>query len=249
MKRKLSVVLAISLVFGFSTLSFGQISITGDWLFDLSGTQQGVAVLTFDDSTFEGYGFTLDSSDIANSGPFTITGSYAVDPRGMLTGTFAVELDDGGTDQGTISGKVNKKASKINLRFSDGPTAKGIPLAGDPVIPESWTATVVASQGGSGVVFDTFSITKDVGFPHRVFNFTGTGSVLEDGVTTPLQVDGGFGVSGKNLAYGGYQAASEGDLLEEGVFFGKISSGKFSFKLRSTAPEVGLKAVIKGLAP
>ena len=60
-KRCAVIVVAIFMLLGFGTLSFGQTpDISGQWLFDLSGTLQGGALITVTasaDPNCEGYVF------------------------------------------------------------------------------------------------------------------------------------------------------------------------------------------------
>ncbi len=253
MKKVLFLVLGLFLIPGFQSVSFAQPSIEGDWLFDISGADKGAAFITFDGAnpgTFEGYGFVM------GGGVIFISGIHSVDSKGKINGGYNTS-DEFSSPRGggTIVGKVDKKGTKISIKLSEGPNAKGIrapvdplnpPALLEPELPKSWLVTG-SGQGGTRVAFTTFTVTKetDAAYPHRVYAISGEGWI--NGVE-PITVRGGFYLNAKNVAYGGYEALDgNGDPLEDGVFTGKInlSSRKFSFKLLSS---LGSKGTMKGQA-
>jgi hypothetical protein len=265
MKKRFSVVaVAISILLGFTTLSFGQVpDISGDWLLDLSGAVQGGALITIDTAgDFQGYGLTLESGGTDGNG-MLLSGHVDVDVKGKITGTYLVtNIEDKVTvlSEGSLTGKVDKKITKFSFKFEDGPNGKAIKLPADPDIPISWTAT--ASHGKA--VFDltiaplTYDVDLDMDLPHRMYSMNGLGNAEEG----PVSITGGFFLNGKSMAYGWYEAYTDVindppdpiSLLEEGLFFGKVNlkSGKssFSFKLTGYDPDDGSmsRAVLKGMA-
>lgn len=248
-------VLALAFILGSESLLFAappaSPTINGTWIFDVSGVDQGGAIITFDDTnsliSFTGYGCTLDF------GPIHIEGTHDIDSKGVITGTYGVYDDSSPANlliTGTITGKADKKRTKISLKFSDGPNAKGIKLpGGSPDIVGPWFVTG-GGQSGVSVTIDplTVSQSNDLAFPNRVYTISGNGTVT-DPDNPNIQFDGGFFLTSKSVAYGFYVAKDEVSsvIIETGIFTGKVnlSSKKFVFKLTSTE---GDKGTMKGEA-
>ena len=256
-KRFPVIVLVISMLLGFGTFSFGQVpDISGDWLFDLSGTLQGGAFITVTASgDFQGYGLNLEAGGKDGNGVF-LSGHLSVDGKGKITGDYtatALEIGFPELGSGSLTGKVDKKISKLSIKFDEGVNGKAIKLPADPAMPSSWTA--VASHGKA--VFDltiaplTYDADLDMDFPHRMYSMTGDGDAEEG----PVSITGGFFLTGKSMAYGWYEARDGSDaVIEEGLFFGKVNlkpgKSSFSFKLTGYDPDDGSMstAVLKGTA-
>src|SRR5512137_601659 len=113
------------------TTAFAQASIIGDWLVDITGDEDGGAVLTIGASTITGYAF------IANRGYlYPISGVYdPIDLKGKFTGHFDVP------DIEEFTGKLDKNGS-FTLK-GNGKKYKGtiLPIQ-DPAIPSNWTVKV-----------------------------------------------------------------------------------------------------------
>jgi hypothetical protein len=132
-KRFSTVALAIALLVGFSTFSFGQApDISGDWLFNLSGNIQGGALITITSSEecqgyeYQGYGIGLEKGGKDGNG-LKLSGCLIVDEKGKITGDYtANELEEGFPllATGNLTGKVDKKVTKLSLKFEDGPNGK-----------------------------------------------------------------------------------------------------------------------------
>jgi hypothetical protein len=263
MKKRFSVVaLAAFILIGLATFSFGQVpDISGDWLFDLSGNFQGGALITVTASgDMQGYGLGVESGGKDGNGVL-FSGHLDVDEKGKITGTYAVNsIEDGfpSLGGGNIAGKVDKKISKLSLKFEDGPTGKAIKLPSDPVMPSSWAATAKGGKAVLDLTVDPLTHQDDLNldFPHRMYSMTGPG-ITEDNLD--IYIDGGFFLTSKSKAYGWYNVYDNTDplnqvLIEEGFFFGKVNltpgRSSFSFKLTGYDPEDQSmsKGVLKGTA-
>jgi hypothetical protein len=199
--KKVVFVLGVFLLLGFQPLSFAQPpSINGDWLFDISGIDQGGAFITFADTTFTGYGFARDAE------AFAITGeNLVIDAKGKISGTYEVCLSDG-TDPpvfsdckppGTITGNVDKKVTKISLKLSDGPNAKGIKAPVEaPDIPQLW---IVKGKGQSGDRVTLNVTIKEYPSPENpgqnlpwVYSISGSGLLNDDPPSHSRLKEGSF---------------------------------------------------------
>jgi hypothetical protein len=256
--RRFSIILfAVSILFGFVHLSSAQVpDISGEWLFDFSGTFQGGGLITVSASgDFQGYGLIMEAGGKDGNGVL-LSGHLAVDERGKITGTYTADIIEQGfpdAGEGNITGKVDKKVSKLSLKFENGWNGKAVKLPADPVVPSSWTAT--ADHGKAVFALNISQITHDddlaLDFPHRMYSIRGTGKAEEGDVT----FEGGFFLNSKNIGYGWYAAYDASvNLLEEGLFFGKVNltpgNSSFSFKMTGYDPDDGSmsKAVLKGKA-
>lgn len=260
MKKRFPIILfAISILLSFATVSLGQVSgpdISGDWLFDFSGTLQGGAFITIAASgDFQGYGLVLEAGGKDGSG-LLLSGHLNVDEKGKITGTYSANSIEQGLPDlggGSLTGKVDKKISKLSLKFENGPNGKAIKLPADPVMSLSWTATVDHGKAVFALSIEQTTHDDDLAldFPHRMYSMLGTGQAEEGTVS----FEGGFFLNSKNMAYGWYAAYDESvNLLEEGLFFGKVNltpgNSSFSFKMTGYDPDDGSmsKAVLKGKA-
>jgi hypothetical protein len=238
--------------------SSGNFKIIDDgWVFTISGADKGGATLWFnkDEVSLDGYGISL------NSGIFRIKGTYNIDAKGVISGTYG--LSDIGTvplllDR-TLAGSVNSNATKMTVKLRDlngTPLFKmsGVRLLALSSIPENWTASISGDVKGT---FDTFTITPypdpvNVGEDcANIFTVSGSESI------TPISVNGYFfytptkSYSGDtcigNVIYGIYDQLTTVTTSETGAFTGSLKSnptkGKFSFK---TVSDSGSKCVIKG---
>ena len=138
----------------------------GTWEVNLAGADQGIAYVTFeDDHDFTAYGVSAESF-----GLFTLSGTWAVDDKGLLTGSYT-ETINGADVTGTISGKVTAKklsgkitATNGNFSFAGTPEKETQNLSG------SWTGIAVL---GKTRLSEIYQITG-TGTPH-VFQITGFG--------------------------------------------------------------------------
>jgi hypothetical protein len=259
MKRLVVLLLALGLILGFQSDSLAKTQpsdipvINGGWLFDLSGVEQGGAVITFvntarDDvteaGTFTGYGVGK------NEGPIELQdGAYVIDVmKGSVNG-FCTVVTHSFTEVITFSGKTDKKRAKISIKFTNGPNAKGIKLISDPPpgqgVDGNWLVTG-SGQGGLRVTLDPLTVGQDNPAISRVYTIDGTG-VTNDPEHAHIAVTGRFFLTGKSVAYGVY-AVEDTDLLEEietGVFTGKINLSSRTFVLKLISTE-GNKSTMKG---
>jgi hypothetical protein len=199
--------------------------IDGEWLTDISGKDKGGAVITCDGNTFEGYGVSL------KWGLFNVAGEYSTDFSGNVKGYYTVSEHYTGTEiySGLVTGKIDKKLSKLTLKLEGGVNVNGIRLPDDdPDIPESWTVKIT---GGAKGALDPFTIApyEDTEPVPRLYIFEGSGDVLEDGAQMNLTIDGFFFLTKTNAVYGFYDV--DGEIVDGGILTGKITltSGKFSF--------------------
>ena len=264
-KRCLVLVFALVMLFGFGTLSFGQTTpdISGHWLFDLSGTLQGGALITVtvvsSETNCQGYGYTFDGYGVGleaggkDGNAVLLSGCLTVDDKGKITGTYETAdlFNEAPLGEGDLTGKVDKKITKLSLKFDQGLNGKAIKLPSDPSMPSSWTA----AAKGNKAAFD-LNIAASTDFPNRMYAITGTGVVHEQEEDLTVSLEGGFFLDPKSVAYGWYKVYITSDLvnpIEGGLFFGKVklTPGKssFSFKLTGYDTEDSMtKSVLKGTA-
>jgi len=218
--------------------ALGQPSIKGEWLFDISGVEQGGAVVVFEDSALHGYGLTLQN------GYFEFDGTYTIDAKGVISGTFNTE----GEGFESFTGKVDKKGTKLTIKTS-GPSLKGIKVPSeDPVIPPDWAVKLSGLKGA----FTSFTISHEVPMDDnpRLYRFSADGT-FQDIDTMNIHVEGTFFLTSKSVAYGEYSASitvvGVGTETQTGAISGKInlSSGKFSLKVVS---DEGERITLSGVA-
>lgn len=158
-------VAAMTLLFKMAAMAVAP-SPVGTWEVNLTGADQGIAYVTFEeDQDFTAYGISNKSN-----GLFTLSGTWAVDEKGKLTGSYT-ELIDGTDVTGTITGKVGaqKLSGKIvadNGKFN----FKGTREKVTQDLTSAWNGTAVL---GKVRIPQTYQISATE-IPH-VFEVTGTG--------------------------------------------------------------------------
>ena len=138
----------------------------GTWEVNLAGADQGTAYVTFEeDMEFTAYGISRSSNGI-----FTLSGTWGVDEKGRLSGTYT-ELIDGQDVTGSISGKVTAKkiagrisATNGNFRF------KGTPERATQDLSGSWIGLTLVAKTR---IPETYQITSGE-LPH-LFQISGSG--------------------------------------------------------------------------
>jgi hypothetical protein len=229
-----------SLDSGWSNIK--SVTING-WLYTISGENgdKGGATLWFDQGIFDGYGVSYDF------GTFRIQGSYSVDAKGVMSGTFTLS-DLGGVELvgGTLTGRVNSDTTKMKLALKDSNdfpvfNMAGVRLRGEPAIPGDWSASVSGDATGSfdPLTIDTFQDGGEV-FSH-VFEVSGSGMITGSGSVsmqgnfffTPTIKTDAYGNIIGNIVYGVY--GMTGGINETGVISGTLNpgTGKFTFNLTS----------------
>jgi len=154
----------------------------GTWEVTLSGADQGLAYVTFeDDQDFTAYGVSVKSS-----GLFTLAGTWSIDEKGVLSASYTEYI--GGEDvTGTISGKVAGKKLSGRIAATNGNfTFKGTPEKVTPDLSGTWSGT---AQLGKTRLPELYEISATE-TPH-VFQITGTG-------VSPIA--GEFAISGVGIA-------------------------------------------------
>lgn len=138
----------------------------GTWEVNLSGADQGIAYVTFeDDQDFTAYGLSRDSN-----GLFTLSGTWSVDEKGTLTGSYT-ELIDGENVTGSITGKVATKKLSGRIAASNGNfNFKGTPEKVTQDLNGSWTGVALL---GKTRIPELYQISGTE-IPH-VFQVSGTG--------------------------------------------------------------------------
>lgn len=138
----------------------------GTWEINLAGADQGIAYVTFeDDQDFTAYGVSRESN-----GLFTLSGTWSVDEKGALTGSYT-ELIDGENVTGTINGKVGAKKLSGKIAATNGNfTFKGAPEKVTQDLSGSWTGVAVL---GKTRISEIYQIAETE-TPH-IFEVSGTG--------------------------------------------------------------------------
>lgn len=138
----------------------------GTWEVNLAGADQGIAYVTFEeDQDFTAYGVSRESNGI-----FTLSGTWSVNEKGLLTGSYT-ELIDGENVTGSISGKVTKKKLSGKIAATNGNFSfKGAPEKVTQDLGGSWTGI---AQLGKTRIPQIYQIAGTE-IPH-VFAVTGTG--------------------------------------------------------------------------
>ena len=205
------------------------------WVCKLSGIDQGGATLVFHESSFEGYGITL------NWGMFDIDGNYSIDAKGALSGSFTIRNFNTGASlsSGSFSGSIDSSSKKLTLSLVN--TNGALSLSGtrfinDPVIPGDWTATLSGSASGNLTSLEIDPYVLDDEVYSYVFEFSGTGTLTGGG---SISIEGVFYLTSTTSTrstnvYGIYQMTT-GAINETGVLTGSLNSSKgtISFSLTS----------------
>lgn len=138
----------------------------GTWEVNLAGADQGIAYVTFEeDQDFTAYGVSRESN-----GLFTLSGTWSVDGKGVLTGTYT-ELIDGGNVTGAISGKVTTKKLSGRIAATNGDfTFKGAKEKATQDLSGSWTGIALLGKTRIPEIYQIAATEV----PH-VFSVSGTG--------------------------------------------------------------------------
>jgi hypothetical protein len=178
-------------------------------------------------------------------GMFKIHGSYAVDPKGKISGLYQLTDFSGKTlpnGNGSMTGSVDAKAAKVKLTLKDqsNPPVSVMSMSGVWVselsMPEDWSVEVSGSAKGT-INPLTIVAYQDSNNPEgyaNIFDLSGSG-LLSDG--RPISIDGYFFFISAKKVYGIYDQLTIGaNSPEDGTFSGTLdpSTGKFTFKLTSS---------------
>ena len=138
----------------------------GTWEINLAGADQGIAYVTFEeDQDFTAYGVSRESN-----GLFTLSGTWSVNEKGLLTGTYT-ELIDGENVTGSISGKVTAKKLSGKIAATNGNFSfKGAPEKVTQDLGGSWTGVAVLGKTRIPEIYQIIATE----IPH-VFQVSGTG--------------------------------------------------------------------------
>ena len=211
------------LIFSGYDIAAAQTGLNGQWLFDISGSEKGGAVITVSGSSFTGYAF------VANKGYlYPISGDYSVDAKGKITGHFTAP------ESALLTGKVGKGAATLSLAMAGGPKYKGTRLPSEPALVNVWQASVSKLKG----FFQSFLIEPQGS--SRIFTFSGTGSFEDVGAVT---LSGSFFLTSKNAVYGVFTAS--GGVSETGFLSGKIDTPRWTFKWKLVTTD-GEKLTLSG---
>lgn len=154
----------------------------GTWEVNLAGADQGIAYVTFeDDQDFTAYGLSAKSY-----GLFTLSGTWSVDEKGQLTGSYTEWID--GTDvTGTISGKVTGKKLNGKITATNGNFSfAGTPEKNTQDLSGTWTGIAVLGKTRLSEIYQIAATDT----PH-IYQLSGFG-------VSPT--GGEFGISGVALA-------------------------------------------------
>lgn len=171
----------------------------GTWEITLAGSENGLAFATFeDDHDLTGYGLSDDSPGI-----FTLAGTWDIDEKGNLTGSY-FRVADGKSVTGTLSARLTGRritgsiaAENGSFNFKAKPQGTPRNLAGDwkgiatqnrVSLPQSYTIVPTSLPG--------------------VFDITGWGLLLESGE---------FAITGTALIHssGKVQLLASSDFIED----------------------------------
>ena len=210
------------------------------WVFTISGKDKGGATLWFntDESSFDGYGVSF------NLGIFKIQGSYAVNAKGVISGLYQLTDLSGNTlltlpnGNGSMTGSVDAKASKVKLTLKDQSNVVVSSMSGvwlsELSMPKDWSVGISGSAKGTmnSLTIEAYQDTNNPEGYANIFDLSGSGFVSD--MVTPISIDGYFFFISAKKVYGIYQLTI-GANIEDGTFSGTLdpSTGKFTFKLTS----------------
>jgi hypothetical protein len=216
------------------------------WVFTISGKDKGGATLWFntDESSFDGYGVSF------NLGMFKIQGSYAVDPKGKISGLYQLTDLSGNTlltlpnGNGSMTGSVDAKASKVKLTLKDQSNVVVLSMSGvwlsELSMPQDWSVEISGSAKGTMNLL-TIEAYQDSNDDYaNVFDVNGSGlllSTINPYYVTTITIDGYLYFISAKKVYGIYDQLTIGENSpEDGTFTGTLdpSTGKFIFKLTSS---------------
>jgi hypothetical protein len=196
---KLPFVASALLFLAPAALSAAGPSPVGTWEITLSGAEQGLAFATFEeDKDITGYGLSDEAPGI-----FTLTGTWDIDEKGNLTGSYLREAD-GESVTGTLTARLTGRritgsiaAENGNFNFKARPQGTPLDLTGD------WDG--IATQNRVSLP-QTYTIVP-TSLP-GVFDITGWGLLLESGE---------FVISGTALIHssGKAQILTTSDFIED----------------------------------
>jgi uncharacterized repeat protein (TIGR02543 family) len=203
------------------------------WVFKISEIEKGGATIWFEEDTFEGYGLSFEL------GIFRIAGSYSIDAKGILSGTYTfLDFNDKATvlGKGSFTGGVDRsdvKTLTLQLKTLDGNpvfSMTGGRLLREPVIPLNWTAEITGSLNGEldPLKIEPYQMGNEL-YSH-IFMISGPGWMPGYG---SIDLEGYFFLTLDNIAYGTYEI--KGQLSDTGVFSGGLNTilGKFDFRALS----------------
>lgn len=139
---KLNLLAAATLVLAPVSAFAAAPSPVGTWEVNLAGADQGIAYVTFEeDRDFTAYGVSAKSA-----GVFTLSGTWAVDDKGVLTGSYT-ETIDGQHVTGTIQGKVTAKKIRGKITATNGNfTFSGAPEKATQDLSGTWTSIAMLGK-------------------------------------------------------------------------------------------------------
>ena len=217
---KLPLIASALLLLAPATLSAAELSPVGTWEITLSGTENGLAFATFEeDEDLTGYGLSDDAPGI-----FTLAGTWDIDEKGNLTGSY-IRVADGESITGTLTARLTGRritgsiaAENGNFSFKARPQGtprnltgewKGLATQDGTSVPQSYTIVPTALPG--------------------VFDITGSGLSL---------VPGEFGISGTAVIHstGKVQLLAISDFEEQAdiraALAGTVKTGRARNLLR-----------------
>ena len=183
----------------------------------LSAKETGTVFLTFNaDHTLAGYGLTTASFTV-----FTLTGTWNVDSRGKLTGSYSEDLfgsllDASFSGKATAGKRLEMSALGILGKFK----FNGIPMRSLPDISGAWNGTVIRI-GALSKSFEIYQFTNSTQFP-GVFDVTGAGTEGNRLVT----ISGTAIVTAKGKVTAFKSNNLGGDELSNDTFTGKFQQRK-----------------------
>jgi hypothetical protein len=209
---KVSTLVAVAVCFLAAAKVFsGQDSSpVGVWQFSITGSDRGVAFLTFsNDFNFAGYGISRNAL-----GPFTIAGTWDFDAKGDVVAGYT-QFIDAGSVAGTLSGRIfGKGRFHAKAKTTDGHQKFQAPTPAEvDDISGSWVGEV--SSGGQKAL-ESFTLTASTNMAGW-FDLAGTG-VGESGSFT---VTGAVLVTSDNRI-GAFTVSDFGTATETASFAGKL---------------------------
>lgn len=207
-------------------------SMDGLWIFEMSMLDKGGAAVWFINNTLYGYGISL------KNGMFEIEGSYDINSKGAVKGTYTVYEFESLVElgRGHFTGKAGKNVTILKLRMNtmdEEPLPiylKGSRFKEEPVIPADCVAKITGKRKGTlgSLKIEPYHLDGEI-YPH-VFKVSGPGLLSKMG---SIEMQGYFFLTLTSRVYGVYQFS--GVESEIGVFSGKLNSPLkiFNFNVRN----------------
>jgi hypothetical protein len=175
---KLPLLASAILLLAPAALSAAEPSPVGTWEITLSGAEQGLAFATFEeDKDLTGYGLSDDAPGI-----FTLAGTWDIDEKGNLTGSY-LRVADGNSVTGTLTARLTGRRITGSIAAENGNFSfKARPQGNTRNLTGEWEG--LATQDGTSVP-QSYTIVPTA-LP-GVFDITGSGLSL---------VAGEFGITG-----------------------------------------------------